>query len=54
MTSDSLLSDAGWMFLGAWAIVVVFVGFIAFGGELLRPRVPHIAPSTPTNTRKTH
>jgi len=35
MISDSFLSDAGWLFLGAWSVVVAAVSILAFGRDLL-------------------
>jgi len=41
--SDSFLSDAGWLFLAAWSIVVAAVSIAAFGRDLLPSRA-HINP----------
>jgi len=39
MLSDSFLSDAGWLFFGAWSAVVAAVSLAAFGRDLLPSRV---------------
>jgi hypothetical protein len=55
MMSDSVLSDAGWLFFTAWSVVVGAVSIAAFGHDLLpskpllksrtHPRSPNSAPS---------
>lgn len=35
MTSDSFLSNAGWIFFAAWSVVVAAVSIAAFGRDLL-------------------
>jgi hypothetical protein len=34
------LFDAAWVFLGAWSLVLVAVGLIAFGRDMLSLRTP--------------
>lgn len=42
--TDSFLSNAGWLFFGAWSVVVAAVSIIAFGHDLL-PRRSHLNPA---------
>jgi hypothetical protein len=37
MTIDvlSYLMDSGWVFLGGWIVLLVWVGFISFGHDFL-------------------
>ena len=37
MMSDSLLFEAGWLFFGAWSVIIGAVGLTAFGRDLLPP-----------------
>lgn len=39
MLSDSLFSDAGWLFFLIWSIVVGIFSVAAFGSDLLHPKV---------------
>jgi len=38
MMSDSFLSDAGWLFLALWSLVVSAVGVVAFRHDLFQRR----------------
>ena len=35
MVGYSLLFDAGWLFFGAWSVIIGAVGLTAFGRDLL-------------------
>jgi hypothetical protein len=38
--SDTYLFDAGWLFFAGWSVILVALGVVAFGNEL----VPSLAP----------
>jgi hypothetical protein len=40
MLSDSLFTDASWLFFTIWSIVVATVSLAAFGPDLLRSKAP--------------
>ena len=53
--SDLFLSNAGWLFLTPWSLLVVAISVAAFAGDLF-PSKAHLesqnkAPSSPTSTR---
>jgi len=57
MLADWFLSDAGWLFFGAWSVVVAAVSFAAFRRDLV-PRVqvkaaPETHPSDPAPAKET-
>lgn len=51
MLSDSLFSDAGWLFFLIWSIVVGIFSVAAFGSDLLQVKTRGISssPSGPGN-----
>ena len=55
MLSDSLFSDAGWLFFVIWSIVVGIFSVAAFRGDLLQTKTPVISPSPgASGNQKTH
>jgi hypothetical protein len=47
--NDSYLLDAGWFFFAAWGMIVLLVGFAAFGRDLF-PSEPGIDAPQKTTT----
>lgn len=50
MMSDSFLSNAGWLFLALWSLVVSAVGVVAFGHDLFLREEKQ--PSDPARSAK--
>ena len=46
MMSDSLFSDAGWLFFAIWSIAVGIVNITAFGPDLVPSKAPSSSRST--------
>lgn len=42
--SDTYLFDAGWLFFAGWSLVLVALGLIAFGKELVPAPAPKKTP----------
>ena len=53
MLSDSLFSDAGWLFFVIWSIVVGIFSVAAFGSDLLQAKTRGISPSPSGSGNKT-
>ena len=55
MLTDSLFSDASWLFFAIWGIAVITVSIAAFGPDLLRSMAPATSSQrTPTQPNRTH
>jgi hypothetical protein len=48
MLTDSLFTDASWLFFAIWSIVIATVSVAAFGHDLIPSRVP---PESKTHVR---
>jgi hypothetical protein len=44
MLSDSILSNAGWLFFAAYSAIVVVVNWAAFGRDVLPAKAPVYSP----------
>ena len=53
MLSDSLFSDAGWLFFVIWSIVVGIFSVAAFSGDLLQAKTSVISTSPGASGNKT-
>lgn len=54
MLSDSLFSDAGWLFFLIWSIVVGIFSVAAFGSDLLQVKTRGISSSPSASGNKTN
>ncbi len=50
--TEAYILDAGWLFFAAWSLLLLAVGAIAFGRDLLPPLLSRPTPTPPARSWK--